>query len=131
MADLREYVLANKPEGEFHPEPYYSRIGDFLEYHFRNDDFYAERLDDILTVYRAMQDGDFVGFKLKSVRHLLQTLGDLGLEVKDNDGNLMLSMLIMAGTMEIDNPAVLQYYQRFAKATRAVPVKMRELLQSA
>jgi hypothetical protein len=74
---LTEYLRERKCQG-FTRHPYYSKEGDFLTYYLRDVDFFAERLDDVLTVYLAMSDDggwDFVGFKLKGVRRLLEALG--------------------------------------------------------
>jgi hypothetical protein len=121
--ELMEYLKGRKPRG-FHSRPYYSQEGDFLTYFFENQDHYAERLDDILTVYRSMDERRFVGFKLKGVVHLLKTLGDFKFDVFDRDGILLLSMLLIAGTMMTSEHSALPIYQQFASKTTDIQVNL-------
>jgi hypothetical protein len=122
-----EYMKGRKVKN-FASHPYYSREGDFLTYYFRDDDFYAQRIDDTLTVYLSMEENDFVGFKLKGIRNLLETLGEFTLKVKDSEGSIMLGMLFWAGMQRMgDNYAAIEYYQRFANKTKQVPIPRKEL----
>jgi hypothetical protein len=124
--ELIEYLKGKRPKG-FRCKPFYSKEGDFLTYYFKGVDHYAERIDEILTVYRATEGNQFVGFKLKGVAHLLKTLGDLQVRVFDDDGNLQLSLLLMAGTMKTRRPSALPVYQQFARETANVPIGRKEL----
>src|SRR5436305_10527307 len=118
---LTEYLKGRKCQG-FNPRPYYCKTGDFLTYYFKNDECFAERLDDTLTVYLSMQDREFVGFKLKGVEHLRRVLGDFQFQVFDGRGKLMLGMLFFAGVYAYATPAVVEHYRRFAEATKTVPL---------
>ncbi len=124
--ELIEYLRGRKPQ-RFRSRPFYSKEGDFLTFFFQDEDHYAERVDKILTVYYAMESDEIVGFKLKGVLHLLQTLGDLSLEVVDDNGNLKLSMLLIAGTMKTKEHSALPVYQEFARKTKNVPIRKKEL----
>ena len=123
---LTEYMTGRKAQG-FTPHSFYSKEGDFLTYYFCDEDFYADRIDDILTIYRTMDQADFVGFKLKGIRHLLDTLGDFTLQVRDGDGALKLGMLFLAGMSLIEHPPVLEYYQRLANETKEILLRRDEL----
>src|SRR5438270_23949 len=123
--ELIEYLRGRKPKG-FRSCPYYSKEGDFLTFFFEDEDHYAERMDEILTVYRSMKTEEFVGFKLKGVLHLLKTLGDLSVTVFDRDGVLMLSMLLIAGSMKTKEHSALPVYQKFAQQTARVPIREKE-----
>jgi hypothetical protein len=125
--ELIEYLHGRKPRG-FEPRPFYSKEGDFLTFFFEGDDHYAERLDDVLTVYRAMTDDRFVGFKLKGVVHLLETLGDFFVHVTDDEDHLMLCMLLIAGVMKTKEPSALPVYQQFARKTDKVPIRKDDLI---
>ena len=124
--ELVDYMKGRTYKG-FVPHPFYCEIGDYLTYFFEDEDFYAERIDDVLTVYLSMDGDDFVGFKLKGVAHLLETLGDFTIHVEDEDGEITLGMLFLVGMQLTTNPKVIEYYQRFARDTQKIAVKKREL----
>jgi len=124
--ELVEYLKGRKPRG-FRSRPFISRDGDFLTYYFEDADHFAERVDDILTVYRSMDGNRFVGFKLKGVAHLLETVGDFFFHVFGEKGELLLSMLLIAGTMRTKETSALPIYQDFAEKTKAVPLNRQEL----
>jgi len=66
--------LEVKPE-PFTPRPRYSSAGDCLFFYFREDKSWADRVDELLTVYRAFDSKQVVGFKLKNVELLKERLG--------------------------------------------------------
>ncbi len=74
---------------EFTPEPIYNRYGDSIEYLSANEATYAERVDSVLTLYRAIDDDRVVGFKIKDVAALMRELGHdgilLGQETRKNE----------------------------------------------
>ena len=55
------------PERPFVPKAIYDADGDFIEFVVKTDDFYAERIDDLLTVYRSEETDELVGSYIKSV----------------------------------------------------------------
>jgi hypothetical protein len=125
MADqLTRYVRSRKPQ-PFRPHPFYSKEGDFLTYFFRGDDYYAVRKDGHLTVYLSMDGNEFVGFKLKGVRLLFDTVGEYFVQVRKG-GDLMLSLLVNAGLILSDEPAALPDYQRAMRDTKSVALRTEE-----
>jgi len=125
--ELTQYLKGRRCQG-FTAHPYYSQAGDFLTYYFQDDECYAERLDDVLTVYLSFKTKKFVGFKLKGVRHLQKTLGSFGFRVFE-DGKPMLGMLFMAGVYAYATPAVIDQYRELAEATKSVPLD-KEVLEA-
>jgi hypothetical protein len=124
--DLTEFMKGKTVE-RFAPHPYYSKEGDFLTYYFVDEDFYAQRIDDTLTVYLSMVENEFVGFKLKSIRNLLATVGDFSFQLTDDDGSIMLGMLFWAGMQRTENYAAIEYYQKGAERTKHIPIKPNEM----
>ena len=57
--DLMSYLDGREATG-FEPRPFYSPDGDFLTFYFREDDHYAERVDELLTVYLSMDTQELV-----------------------------------------------------------------------
>ncbi len=136
MNPLLEFLEGRKPS-DFVSKPRCFRDGDFLTYYFRDADYYAERVDEVLTVYLDPENHDLVGFKLKGVVHLLKTLGDFSLEVRDGDGKLMLGMLFLARIAATSKPAdedmkrAWDYYHELARKTQSVPVDTHEMTVAA
>ncbi len=71
---------------QFLAEPRYSGNGDCVYYHWRSDEFYRDRIDDKLTVYRAIEGGDAVGCQIKGISALQKKLGDFGISINEQDG---------------------------------------------
>jgi hypothetical protein len=129
MADeLTTFLLSRKPAG-FRSHPYYSKEGDFLTYFFEGVDHFAERVDDVLTVFQAMDDERVIGFKLKGLAHLWRVLGDCSLDVFDPDDCLRLSVFLTAGLLRTKEPDALPVYQKFVRQTKGVRVP-REVIAS-
>ena len=105
----------------------YSKEADFPAYYFKQANFYAERIDGTLTAYESMDTKKPVGFKLKGVRRLLNTLEDFSHVMEGVDGEVRLGMLFMVGMGLIDNPPVLEYYQQFARVAKSISLCKDEL----
>lgn len=118
---LTEYMSGKKCLG-FTPHPFYSYDGDFVTYYFTDEECYADRRDDLLTVFRSFKDNGWVGFKLKGVRLLLEKLGDFGFQVFGRDGKMMLGMLFLPGPFLVSTPDVLELYAYFGEKTKSVPL---------
>ena len=82
--DLDEYLKTHPPKG-FRPVPHYFAQGDFVTFYFRNDPCFAQRVDDLLTVFVAFDTRELVGCKIKGVKHILQTAGEFGVTVDGGD----------------------------------------------
>jgi hypothetical protein len=61
----------------------YSHDGDFLLVMFEDKPNFGDRIDEVLTVMRAIDDEDcVVGFKIKGFRRLISEFKQLGVEFK-------------------------------------------------
>jgi hypothetical protein len=60
----RVLALAKLAE-PFTPHAYYDSDGDCIEFLARPDNFHAERIDDLITVYRSEETGEVIGCLLK------------------------------------------------------------------
>ena len=109
--DLKEYLKTHKSKG-FHPVPHYSALGDFATFYFRDERAYAERVDDLLTVYRSMQTKELVGCKIKGVKHLLQTAGQFFVSI--DAGNVKLAFFFALGEKVARDPEQKRLYQELA-----------------
>jgi hypothetical protein len=65
--------LAAPPE-RFSPPAYYDPDGDCIEFLARPDNFYAERIDDLVTVYLSQETSEIIGSLLKGAASLRRKL---------------------------------------------------------
>lgn len=79
--NLTEYILSHRP-GKFRPVPIYIEESDSVLYFLENTDYYAKRIDDLLTVYLQMDNNELMGIEIKGIKHLLEMLGSFGIEVE-------------------------------------------------
>jgi hypothetical protein len=59
---------------QFRPTAYYDPDGDCIEFLARPDNFYGERVDDLVTVYYSEETGEVIGSLLKGVTSLCADL---------------------------------------------------------
>ena len=126
--DLKEFVRANPCKG-FTPRPYYSREGDFLTYYFRDVDHYAHRVDSALTVYLSMEGNKLVGFKIKGVRVITETLGLFNIirDVPDGDETVAIHILLLPVMGRARHPEVREHYEEIEEKTRNITIPRKEL----
>ena len=108
----------------FEPRPFYSPDGDFLTFYFRKDDYYAERVDELLTVNLSMDTQELVGCKVKGVRRILDTLGKLGVLVDDRE--VKMSFLFLSGAFSRED-ARRKRYVEIGTRTRGIRINPKEL----
>jgi hypothetical protein len=93
---LIDYLEQREPRG-FKPRPIYSVDGDFITVYLTDEDSYAQRVDELLTVYLSLEKSSLVGCKINGVRRLLKTLGDFGVSIDGKD--LSVNLLFLAGAL--------------------------------
>jgi len=54
----------------FNPRPWFNRFGDCIVYKLTNEATFAERVDDVLTIYRSLKTKRSVGFQIKDATAL-------------------------------------------------------------
>jgi len=111
-----------QPEA-FTPRPRYSSTGDCLFFYFREDKSWADRVDELLTVYRAFESREVVGFKLKNVALLKKHLGTFLVEFETKEVSIYLLFTRMLqwkleGVTSPDTTAALM--SKYAEAIEAV-----------
>lgn len=98
--------LASLPRAKFRGEPWYNAAGDCVMWFFGEQESYACRIDDKLTVYRAFGTDDLVGCQVKGVAALLQKLGTFHVKYHEKGVSLALLFYIShyEATERADNP---------------------------
>jgi hypothetical protein len=76
----------------FEPVVTYDRDGDCIEFLTRPDNFYAERIDDLVTVYYSQETNEVIGSLIKGVSKfcadILEKMPALKIMVKDGPTKL-------------------------------------------
>lgn len=88
LRPLSEFFEECSGAPSFHREPWYNEVGDCLNYHFEDCQFYEDRVDDILTVFRRMDDDRFVGMQIKGVSAVLARFGDFHIHITADQAQL-------------------------------------------
>ena len=87
-----------KPAAEFTPTANYDPDGDCIEFLARPDNFYAERVDDLVTVYHSQETDEIIGSLLKGVTGLCKQLSEKfpGLKVEIEHRRVKLVHIFLA-----------------------------------
>lgn len=118
---MEKHFLDGTMEGSptFRAEPWYNPDGDCLIYQIADEAFVAERVDDLLTVYRSMFNRRTIGFQIKGVRAILNKFGYDGLAVRsEEDAGSVKAISIMALLLAAyeDGPHTLGRRKAYASA---------------
>ena len=86
-------LSAASQEGELQlPQVVYDKDGDCIEFIIRDEDFYAERMNPMLTVYIGRESNELVGSLVKGVHSIIKGILEEfpGFEVEVKDGRIRL-----------------------------------------
>ncbi len=94
----KRMMLLARPAEQFEPTATYDPDGDCIEFLAKPDPFYAERVDDLLTVYYSQETDEVIGSLLKGVsRFCKQMLEKMpGFKVEVHDGRVRLVHIFRA-----------------------------------
>ena len=81
----------------FSAKPWFNPDGDCLVYKMANEASIADRIDELLTIYRSAQDNRPIGFQIKGVGAIIGKFGIAGLAISSqSDAASMRSVSIAA-----------------------------------
>ena len=111
----KRMMLLAQPAENFRPTATYDPDGDCIEFLAKPDSFYAERIDDLVTVYYSQETDEVVGSLIKSVskfcRDMLEKMPGLRIEI--HDGPVRLQHIFRArmwsGNFDPNDMATLTY----------------------
>jgi len=94
----KRMLLMAQPAERFRPTATYDPDGDCIEFLASPDPFYAERLDDLVTVYYSQESQEVVGSLIKGVsRFCGQLLEEMpGFRIEIHDGRVKLVHIFRA-----------------------------------
>jgi hypothetical protein len=95
----KRMMLLAKPAERFRPSATYDPDGDCIEFLARPDSFYAERVDDLVTVYYSQETGEVIGSLIKGVSKFCKSLLEKmpGFRIEIWDGRVRLEHIFRAG----------------------------------
>src|SRR5438046_10156429 len=85
-----QMILLARPADQLEPTATYDPDGDCIEFLARPDPFYAERVDDLVTVYYSQETGEVIGSLLKGVSRFCKGMLEKmpGFKVEISDGRV-------------------------------------------
>lgn len=116
-----ESFLDGEPSVPFRPHAYYDPDGDSIECLFSDENFYAERVDALVTVYYGMKSKEIVGSLIKGVARMLRETPGFRIEIQDGRVRLehVLSALLWSQPRKPSDTAVIKYRKLREKMSQA------------
>lgn len=125
-----------KPTAKFAPAATYDPDGDCIEFLAKPDSFYAERIDDLVTVYYSHETKEIIGSLIKGVsrfyRNILKKIPGFKIEVQD--GSVLLEHIFLArlwsSEHDADDMVILAYRKLIAVAEETKAKAQVELCEA-
>jgi len=94
----KRMMLLARPAEQFRPTAIYDPDGDCIEFLAKPDAFYAERVDELVTVYYSQETGELIGSLIKGVSRLCrEVIAKLpGFQIEIHDPPVRLQHLFQA-----------------------------------
>ena len=94
----KRMTLMARPASEFKPTATYDADGDCIEFLAKPDAFYAERVDDLVTVYYSHDTEEVIGSLIKGVSTFCAKMLERmpGFKIEINDGPVSLQHIFLA-----------------------------------
>jgi len=106
-------------EQRFVPEPWYNPDGDCIVYQLVDEAIIAERIDELLTIYRSAIDRRPIGFQVKGVAAIIKSFGLAGMVVSssiDKDKSELISVAALLLAAYERGPRTIKRRQAYASA---------------
>ena len=94
----KRMVLLASPADHFEPMATYDPDGDCIEFLAKPDPFFAERVDDLITVYYSQETGEVIGSFIKGVSKFCEKILSRmpGFRIDIQDGGVILQHIFLA-----------------------------------
>lgn len=113
----------------FQPLAIYDPDGDCIEFFYRQDEFRAERIDDLVTVYYSEDTNEIIGSLIKGVskfiRDVCEQLPGLRIEVKDGPVRLEHLFLASKWTKANQDQIAVVTYEKLAELAGRADVRTK------
>lgn len=106
MSFARKVMDLSQTTEPFQPTAVYDPDGDCIEFVFKPDNFYARRIDDLLTVYYSQENEEIVGSLIKGVSEFKEKILKKcpGFIIEVHEGRIHLAHLFRAQLWSQLNP---------------------------
>jgi hypothetical protein len=121
----KRVMMLARPAEQFRPTATYDPDGDCIEFLARPDPFYAERIDDLVTVYYSQESHEIVGSLIKGVTRFCKGILERmpGFKIEIHDGRVSLEHIFRArlwtSTTDLTDFATLTYRKLIQVAEQA------------
>src|SRR3990167_583032 len=111
-------------EAAFKPEPFYNAAGDCLEFQASDEAVIADRINEVITIYRSAVDERPIGFQIKGIVALLRLLDASEVQVEaESDGDVVSRvtvkvLLVAALKKALSCPSGSRYLKPYAELLR-------------
>ncbi len=94
----KRMMLLARPAEQYRPTATYDADGDCIEFLAKPDPFYAERIDDLVTVYYSQDTGEIIGALIKGVSRFCSEFSkkNPGFKIVIEEGPVRLEHLFLA-----------------------------------
>lgn len=94
----RRMALLARPAEKYQPTAAYDRDGDCIEFLAKPDSFYAERIDELVTVYYSQETDEVIGSLIKGVSKFCRDISAKmpGFRIEIHDGPVRLQHIFLA-----------------------------------
>jgi hypothetical protein len=126
VIDFMKHLEATEPPAFTSPQWRYGPKEDALIFYFRNDESYAHRLNEHVTIFLSF-DGDLlVGCQVKGVRRRLKTDGHFAVLLGPKSGKVELGLFFHLLAYDIPDARLIELGQQ----AKGVELDVSELLPS-
>jgi hypothetical protein len=121
--EFADALLKLRDELPFTPRAYHNKDGDCLEILWSNEDFVAQRIDPLVTVYYGRESNELVGCVIKGLTTRLQQYlqQSPGLIIEVNDGDLTLSQFFRAQQFKAGDKVHALTYRKLRERVESLP----------
>jgi len=125
---MEEHFLDYTAEGpqEFKPEPWYNPHGDCIVYQIADEALIADRIDEVLTIYRSAIDERPIGYEIKDVLAIIQKCGFDALACASGETSEELTSVSIAALLLVayeEGPKTTNRRHGYASAMQQGPTK--------
>jgi hypothetical protein len=94
----KRMMLLARPAEQYRPTATFDPDGDCIEFLAKPDPFYAERIDDLVTVYYSQETGETIGSLIKGVSRFCSEFSkkNPGFKIVIEDGPVRLEHIFLA-----------------------------------
>ena len=101
MDRFKKYISENKPP-PFSPRPLYVAEADSVLFFIDDSDYFAQRVDELLTVFLRVEGESLAGLEVKGVKHLLSKLPSFGV-TENVDIQLIFAAYLLNKRLDAEN----------------------------